>query len=287
MLRPLLAVLLLAFATVSTAEAAKKKGKEEESVLDAPKDGLSPQERYEFGIRLMKRGYFTRALEELNRVRNYHRDDPASVKAELAIAELYFRKGDYEQARLAFEDFARLHPRHEELDYVVFMTGKSIFKRAPLYAGRDQSATQQAVHTWTGFATRFPTSEHIAEVDDSLAKARERLAAKEWFVARFYSKREAWLSVQMRTATLLKKYPDSSRVPQAMALRGEALHAWGEVGEAETLLATLERDHPASPATEHLSRILQHPPGTRPEEEIFVRPYRVSSGIASNPGTGM
>lgn len=285
MLRPLLAILLLALAAPALAKPAKSDPVADEALAPGRSD-LTPQERYEFGMRLMKRGYFTRALEELNRVRNYHRDDPASVKAELAIAELYYRKGDYEQARLAFEDFARLHPRHEDLDYVVFMTGKSIFRRAPKYAGRDQGATQQAVHTWTGFATRFPDSEHVAEVDDSLAKARERLASKEWFVATFYSKRDAWQSVQMRTATLLKKYPDSARVPDAMALRGEALHAWGEVGEAEALLAALQRDYPDTAAAGHLARVLSRPAGTPPEEAIFVRPYRVSSGVASMPGAG-
>ena len=97
-MRSLLAILFLALALAGGIPAHA-----------ASDDDMTPTERYELGMRLMKRGYYTRALEELNRVRNYHRDDPASVKAELAIAELYYRKGDYEQARLAFEDFARLH----------------------------------------------------------------------------------------------------------------------------------------------------------------------------------
>ncbi|MCA9573575.1 MAG: hypothetical protein KC656_37325, partial [Myxococcales bacterium] len=38
----------------------------------------SPTEIYEHGLKMMRRGLYTRALEDFNRVRNYHRDDPIS-----------------------------------------------------------------------------------------------------------------------------------------------------------------------------------------------------------------
>ncbi len=252
----------------------------------APASGLTPQDRYELGLKFMKRGYYTRALEEFNRVRNYHRDDPASVLAELAIADLHFRKGDFEQARLAYEDFARLHPRHREMDYVVFRTGLAVFKRAPLYAGRDLTAAQQAVTTWSGFESRFPASVHAEEVEKMRLRARERLANKEWHVARFYARRDAWRSVQMRTTTLLRRYPDSALAPDALALRGVALHAWGQTREAEEMYAILVADHADHPAVVQLQKALARPAGEPPEEQIFVRPYRISSGAAMMPGAG-
>ena len=78
---------------------------------------------YEKGLRAMRRGYYTKALEHFNRVRNYHRDDPVSMQAELAIADLYFKQSDFEAARYAYEDFARLHTRHKHLDYVNYQGG--------------------------------------------------------------------------------------------------------------------------------------------------------------------
>lgn len=242
-------------------------------------DEISPQERYELGLKYMRRGYYTKALEELNRVRNYHRDDPVSVLAELAIADLYFKKGDYEQARLAYEDFARLHRGHQQMDYVVYRTGLSIYRRAPKLAGRDQVPTQQAVNTWTGFEARFPNSEHTEEVERLLEKCRERLAAKELFIAKFYRRRDAWGAVRMRSATLLKRYPDSQHVPEALYLEGEALHAWGNVSEAQAIRERLATDHPDSPMLGKLDRTLASPPGTPPEETVFMRPYRVSATV--------
>lgn len=254
------------------------------AVSTAADDTITPQERYDLGLKYMKRGYFTKALEQFNRVRNYHRDDPVSVLAELAIADLYFKKGDYEQARLAYEDFARLHPRNDELDYVVYRTGLSIYRRAPKLAGRDQVPTQQAVNTWAGFSARYPDSEHGEEVERLLDKCRERLAAKELFVAKFYKRRDAWGAVRMRTATLVKQYPDSELVPEALALQGRAYHEWGFTHDAEQIRVQLAADFPDSAELDRLDRALARAPGEPPEETVFVRPYKVSAGYGG-PGS--
>ena len=122
------------------------------------------QDRYDSGMKFMKRGYYVKALEEFNRIRNYYRDDPLSVRAELAIADVYFKKAEWDQARLAYEEFARMHPRHEELDYVTYRLGMTAFKKSPRVASRDQTWTRQAVHSWTGFEDRYPDSEYRDEV---------------------------------------------------------------------------------------------------------------------------
>ena len=98
---------------------------------------LTVKEQYELGLKYMNRGMYIKALEQFNRVRNYHRDDPHSVKAELAIGDVYFKKAEWDQAKLAYDEFARMHPRHEDLDYVTYRIGMASFKKAPKRAGRD------------------------------------------------------------------------------------------------------------------------------------------------------
>ncbi len=241
----------------------------------------SATELYESGLKHMQRGYYTRALEEFNRVRNYFRDDPLSVKAELAIADVYFKKGDFEQARFAYEEFATYHPRHENLDYVTWRTGQSIYKRASKFAGRDQTATRSAVNTWTGFDTRFPDSEHVDDVGKLLGRARNRLAAKELFIARFYADRDAWGAVSDRTSGLVDRYPDAESVPDALQLLGTSLHAWGDVEAARAVREKLAGIPESGQQLAKLDRVLSRPPGAPPEEEIFSRPYRIQGGQAA------
>lgn len=240
-----------------------------------PRRTLSAEELYEQGLKQMRRGSYTKALESFNRVRNYHRDDPVSVQAQLAIAELHFKKKDFEQARFAYEEFAALHPRHKDLDFVTWRIGLSIYRRASKAAGRDQTATRSAVNVWTGFDSRFPESDHTEQVDRLLGRARNRLASKELFIARFYERKEAWNSVRGRTQHLIRRYPETDPVPQALQLLGTALHRWGETTQAQAVREQLATDHPDSRQLRQLDRVLAGPAGEPPDEKVFVRPYRI------------
>jgi len=253
----------------------------------AQEGGPTPEERYELGLKFMRRGYYTKALEQFNRIRNYHRDHPVSVKAELAIAEMHFKQGDYEQARYAYEDFARLHPRHEDLDLVTYKIGMSIWKRAPKAAGRDQTSTRRAVNTWTTFSSRFPDSVHGEEVDKYLIKARNRLANKELFIARFYARREAWGAVRGRCDRLIKKYREAESVEDALYLGGVAAHAWGDVAGAADYRSRLAEQYPDSRLVSRLDSTLKTEAGRPPETEIFTRPYRLGgAGTGAAGGLG-
>ncbi|MBT3218208.1 MAG: outer membrane protein assembly factor BamD [Proteobacteria bacterium] len=248
------------------------------SALAAKKDSkktTSPSELYERGLLQMRRGYYTKALEAFNRVRNYHRDDPASVMAQLAIADVHFKKGDYDQARYAYEEFSAYHPRHSAIDYVTYRIGLSIYKRASKVPARDQTATRGAVNVWTGFDSRFPDSEHKDEVLRLLDKSRSRLAAKELWVAKFYVQRQAWGAVRKRAETMLRRYPDTPNTPEALYLMGLSMHSWGQTTEAQQVRDRLATDHPDSPHLVKLDKSLSKPPGSVPEEPIFVRPYRI------------
>ena len=205
---------------------------------------MTVQEQYERGIKYMNRGYYVKALEDFNRIRNYHRDDPYAVKSELAIADLYFKKSEWDQARLAYEDFLRLHPRHEDVDYVVYRLGLTSWKKAARIAARDQSWTRQAVNTWTGFDTRYPESEYVDDVLENLQSARERLARKEVVIGAFYFKREAWPAVIGRMEGALRTYPQSEQAPRALALLAYAYLQEGEADDARQAADRLVADHP-------------------------------------------
>ena len=223
----------------------------------------SVQERYDEGLKALKRGYYVRALEEFNQIRNLHRDDPLAVKSELAIADVYFKKADWAQARLAYEDFMRWHPRSEQLDYVVWQLGLTMYKDASKVAARDQTWTRAAVDTWSGFGRRFPDSAHKEEAEAKLAECSDRLARKELGVAKFYVRRKAWVAVEGRARGLVTLHPDSAHVPASLALLAEA-HAWqGEAAQAEQALEALTAKDPelADRARERVGR-------AKPPEEL-------------------
>jgi outer membrane protein assembly factor BamD len=201
---------------------------------------MTPEERYELGLRYLKRGYYTKALEQLNRVRNYYRDDPHAVLAELAIADLYFKKAEWDQARVAYEDFERMHPHHEKSDYVVYRTGLCLWRKAPKVAARDQVWTRQAVNTWSGFAARYPESELLPDVQEKLTEGRDRLAHKELVIGRFYFRRGAWRAAAGRFEGLLRVYPQASDRAEALGLLGLCQAHQGDMTAAQATLRKLQ-----------------------------------------------
>ena len=238
-------LLLAGLLTLSTLAAPAAEAKKKEPTV---------QERYDDGQKYLKRGYYVKALEEFNRIRNYHRDDPMALKAELAIADVYFKKAEWDQARIAYEDFMRMHPRHEDLDYVVFRLGMTSFKKSPRISARDQTWTRQAVNAWSGFDNRYPSSEYSEEVAENLQKCRDRLARKEFQIGEFYFRRGAWPAVKARMEQVLRLYPKSESVPDALALMAISQYHLGEKDAAREVAERLRTDHPDSRAIQLLER---------------------------------
>ena len=224
-----------------------------QTVMAAPQS-YTPEQRYELGQKYMKRGYYQKAMEHFSALRNTHRDNPFAVKAELAMGDLYYKQGEYDLARVAYEDFARLHPRHENLDYAVYRLGLSHFRKASRVAARDQTWTQQAVHAWANFERRFPESEYLGEVQEAVSAGRGRLALKELRIARFYANRGAWPAVVARIQPMLRRYPESEDVPDALGLLAEALLGTESVDEARQAADRLSTEHPESAALKALQR---------------------------------
>lgn len=253
---------------------------------------VTAEQRYELCLQQIRRQNWTKALEVCTQVRNLHRDDPVSVLAELAVADIHYERGEYEQAQLAYQDFKRRHPRHERLGYVTYRIGLSIYERAPKWAGRDQTLTRAAVNVWTGFGSRYPDSEHVDEVEQSLREARGRLARKELIIADFYKRRRAWEATRARAEGASRLYPDTDALPRALALHAEALHFLHRPDEAREVRDRLAQiEGTGGLLLSRLDRVLATEAPEVPEEPTFLRPYQTPAmgmpgGAAGGMGAG-
>ncbi len=220
---------------------------------------VSAEDLYSLGLKWLRRGYYQKALEQFNRVRTYYRDDPYSLKAELAIADIHFKKNEWDEARLAYEDFKRSHPRYPELDLVVYRLGLVLYKKAPIIPDRDQSVTRQTVAEWAGFSSQFPESQYRPEVEKYLGKARARLAKKELLVAQFYARRNSWPAVVGRVEPMLRTWPESPDGGEALALYGKALHELGNEEGAKSVVEKLQAKPEDAKWLRELQRDLSKP----------------------------
>ena len=166
--------------------------------------------------------------------------------AELAIADVYFKRAEWDLARYSYDDFRRRYPRHGKVDYATYKIGMTLYKKSPKFAGRDQKWTSQAIQNWTGFEQRFPESEHRAEVEEKRWECLERLAKKELQVAEFYAKRSAWESVRRRSLGVVEDFPDSEYAPTARVLQVQSLAELERWDELSVLWKQVQTESPES-----------------------------------------
>lgn len=190
-------------------------------------------------------------------------DHPYSLYAtlaELRVADTHFRERSYLASAAAYRRFIQLHPRHERVSYAAYKVVHSYGKMMPrgnflLPATweRDRIDAERARRAAQSFMENYSTTEYADEVQEILVDASDRLAAYELYAAEFYMDRRHRqpIATVRRTQTLLDLYPESSLIPEALALQVEAALAEGEHEIAETANTRLQGEFAG---TEHAQR---------------------------------
>ncbi len=223
MRRPMTArLLLLIAATLLAVPAAAQQVRE-------PED---PESLYGQGLRQMKRGYYDEAIITFERVRNHFPFNQYSVLSELKVADCLYEKSSYVEAVDAYRQFARLHPRHPDIDYVVYRTARAEFKLAPTIPQRDQTHSKRGLRRLDEFERRFPESEYTPEVERLRGKVQLRLSRAAVQIGNFYWKQKEWSAAERRYRLAIEEYPDSPLAAKAQYRRGLCLLQLDDVAGA-------------------------------------------------------
>lgn len=176
--------------------------------------------------------------------------------SEFRVAETYYRGRAFATAIEAWRRFIRLHPSHELVPEATWRIARSHERQMPGQAffmppayERDRTHAHQAVEAYRHFLDRFPEEERAEDARRRLAEVKDRLAAHELYVARFYmrrSQRQPEAALQ-RTDDLLRRYPRSTAVPEALFLGVRAALLLDDGAGALERLRLLREEHAETP----------------------------------------
>jgi len=225
-------ILLLLSLTVFIAAPAEARPKRE-----------TPEKLYEQGIKQMKRGYYDEAITNFDKVRNHFPLNSYSVMAELRVADCLYEKSDFISAVDGYQQFVRLHPQHEELDYAHMRIGRSYFKQTNRIPANDQTYTLLTLKALVEYESRFPESDYLAEVVQMRSRCRTRLARTEIQVGDFYywqgvqrrkedRQRSAFHAASTRYSGVLVDYPDTPLFRRSLYRYGMSQYRLGNPTEA-------------------------------------------------------
>lgn len=172
----------------------------------AERDSSTPEGAFSAAQHFEENDRFEEAIRRYNEVRNKFPYSSWAVKAELAVADVYFKQESFAEAQVAYQNFRDLHPTHAQIDYVQFRIGISIFNQLPETIDRDLSIADECILAFSDLLKKYPTSSYVEEAKEKRTKVIRMKAEKEEYIADFYFKREMFDSALKRYENLYSSY---------------------------------------------------------------------------------
>ncbi|MGH8069910.1 MAG: outer membrane protein assembly factor BamD [Candidatus Entotheonellia bacterium] len=205
----------------------------------------SADEWFEAGQRELARGKYTKAEEAFSKFLEQHPQDRRRPEALLGLADAMYGDERYEEAKFQYRRFLELFPASPDAAKAQFNSAMCSFQRMKTI-DRDQSTTQEAVQEFQRLIQFYPRSQYVAEAEEKLAESRERLAAYELYVGRFYYRQGAYPAAIGRFEGLLKGYPEVSFADEVFFLLGNAYERSNNSQAATSVFDELVKRYPQS-----------------------------------------
>ncbi len=136
-------------------------------------------------LSLASRKKYEDAVECLEIFKSRYPSGDKAASADLLIADSYFRKKDYLVAAEAYQEFLRQYPTHAKAAYAYFQSGLSYLRVVEYY----------------------PDSDMFRPAQHELHRALGRMAARDYYIARFYYRFGEYKASILRFEEIVTKYP--------------------------------------------------------------------------------
>ena len=192
-------------------------------------DPNDPKKSFSIAKEPYDNGRHDQAITKLGEFKSRFPYSQFAVEAELLIANSHFELEHYAEAAAAYQQFAKLHPKHAKVDYALFRVGESYWSEAPEEVDREQEYTEKAVTEWEKLVVKLPDSVYAKKAEGLIVDGKRRLAESAAFASKFYCKLEIYHACAYRYIILARDFPQFADLKKnALA---EAARALDEVAK--------------------------------------------------------
>jgi outer membrane protein assembly factor BamD len=208
----------------------------------APTPILPAEELYSIGETRLAAKRYDEARVSLTKIVERHPTSSYAARARFLIGETYYRDGDFDKAIREFETFLSFYPRHQIADLVQYRLAMSYYDQMKPVE-QDQGLTQKALDQFRRLVKEYPESRYATEALAKTDLCRGRLAQKEVWVASYYFTQGNPSNARQRLELVLRDYPRSLVVPEALFLLAEVNFYEGKQADAIKLLRRLSDEY--------------------------------------------
>ena len=172
-------------------------------------------------------GLYQKAIQILSAIDSRFPYGPISHQVQLDLIYAYYKSGDAAQGIALTDRFLRLNPAHANIDYVYYMRALiNIATETNLFqdlagidrSDRDPTAARDAFNDLKIVLEKYPNSKYAADARQRMITIKSRLAQYELAVARYYLKREAYVSSANRGKYIVEYFSPSPETEEALEI---------------------------------------------------------------------
>ncbi len=210
------------------------------SCSSVDKNATSAEAAFQLAKEYENEDRYEEAIKRYQEIRSQYPYSKYAVAAELAIADTYFKEESFIEAQVSYQNFKDLHPKHPQIDYVIFRLAMSHFNLLAATSDRDLSQAPSAVSFFDEVVKNYPTSTYAKEAGEKRDQVHKMLAEKEEYIGEFYFKRKECDSALPRYLDLIKKYPQWGKTARILSHSVVCLVRERDVASAKKYLKELK-----------------------------------------------
>jgi outer membrane protein assembly factor BamD len=184
----------------------------------------------------MEKGNYRKAIQIYEALQARFPFSDLSKQIQLELMYAYYMNNQREQAIDTSEQFIRENPTHPRVDYALYIQGLAYFESDPglleqkfkkSLAGRPPTDADIAFSLFGRLVQRYPASEYAEDAQQRMIYLKNRLAAYENSVARYYIKTDAFVAALNRAKSSLELYNGADSNNESLEIMIQAYEGLG------------------------------------------------------------
>ena len=219
-------------------------------------EAKTAEQLYKEGYQYMLKTSWDRAAESFEKVEIEHPYSRWAVKAKLMGAYAHYKDKSYDDAVMSLDRFIKYHPGNQDAPYAYYLKGLCYYDQISP-ADKDQSNTAKAQDAFQQLILLYPQTPYAVDASHKMNLILDHLAGQEMEIGRYYLKNKNYLSALNRFNTVVKEYPNTPQVEEALYRTVELYVVLGMKTEAKTSLQSMQANYPQSNWTAKAEKLLQ------------------------------
>lgn len=190
----------------------------------------------------MENGNYRKAIQIYETLQARFPFSDISKQIQLELMYAYYKSGQQAQSIDIAEQFLRENPTHPRVDYALYIQGLAYFESDPGFlerkfnrskAARPPKDADLSFSNFSRLVQRYPASEYAEDARQRMVYLKNRLAAYENAVARYYMKIEAYVAALNRAKGSLETYNGAESNNESLEIMIAAYEGLGMFDLAE------------------------------------------------------